>query len=868
MSDADLFPSQAEIILEKCFTGRQAPDFNDFDAVLNCVSRMDSVKKLQYRDFQYMINTDDAIEVAPGIKFELVNREQQADPKTGMMQKITFRIYSDDHGIKELKEYVRKCRQEYESQRNNKLGNEVFFFDQITTKDSAKSTALSFDKKKFETNRDFDNVFFEEKTIVEGRVKHFMGNKQWYAKRGIPYTLGFMFHGPPGCGKCQKLGTPVMKYDGTVVPIENIREGDQLMGDGSQPRTVLSTTRGCDTLYRIKQSKGDDYTVNSVHVLSLKLSIPFIEVWSAKDMRYKLQWYENFEARQKSFTVQNPDKAKKYKSNYATKEMAHTALEAYKQALLDTGAVNRKGDVCDISVQDYLKKPTAWRHAFKGFKRGLVDHWPHQQVDLDPYLMGYWIGDGTSCRSEITSQDATVLKYFATETPKMKCYLQFGGTMRYRINGSGVKGKNSFMNALNAYELIDNKHVPSVYKYTDVDTRRQLLAGFLDADGHLYGGNCFEYSQKSRQVFDDIAFVARSLGLMVSECKTKEVNGVEYYRGTIYGHGVELLPTKIPRKRAQPYAHNKDPLVYEIEVVREDEGEYAGYTLDGNGRYCMGDFTVTHNTSTIKAIANITGRHIINVRLSDVHTNTQLKNLFYNPVVQVVNPETGLLEKFVVPTHQRLYVIEDIDCMTDLIKKRGPQDSDAEDEPVKRAEPKKAKEKKKAKDAHARLQAEKELDSDEELERWRDEALREEKADMRKEADEEEQSDRITKDSMFNILDGTLEIPDRMLCITTNFPDEIDEALIRPGRIDMIVNFKKATRRVICEQFNSFYDAEQPFPESDFDKIKDYKVSQAVVNQVMFKNFFGPKAAIEELVTLSNKRKPYTKKKKDKGDDE
>lgn len=468
MSDADLFPSQAEIFLEKCFNGRAQPDFNDFDAVLNCVSRMDTVKKLQYRDFQYMINTEDPIEVAPGIYFELLDKHAQADPKTGLMQKITYRLYSDDNGIRELKDYVRKCRQEYEATRNNKLGNEVFFFDQITTKDSAKSAALSFDKKKFETNRTFDNVFFEEKSVVEKRVRHFMGKAgansgpAWYAKRGIPYTLGFMFHGPPGCGK----------------------------------------------------------------------------------------------------------------------------------------------------------------------------------------------------------------------------------------------------------------------------------------------------------------------------------------------------------------------------------------------------------SSTIKAIANITGRHVINVRLSDIHTNTQLKNLFYNPVLQVLNPETAQLEKFTVPTHQRFYVIEDIDCMTDLIRRRDVPESDVEDEPRRKAPPKKSK-----KEPAKESTKEPEIDSDEELERWRDDALAGERADMRKEVDEEFEADRITKDSMFNILDGTLEIPDRMIAITTNFPDVIDEALIRPGRIDMIVHFKKATRQVMLAQFEAFY--EQRFDLADFEKVRDYRVSQAQVNQVMFKNFDLPKNAIEELTLLSNKRRPYLKKKKD-----
>ena len=55
---------------------------------------------------------------------------------------------------------------------------------------------------------------------------------------------------PTGFGKCLGRGTPVMKYDGSIVPVEDIKVGDLLMGPDSQPRTVLSLSRGVGPLYR------------------------------------------------------------------------------------------------------------------------------------------------------------------------------------------------------------------------------------------------------------------------------------------------------------------------------------------------------------------------------------------------------------------------------------------------------------------------------------------------------------------------------------------------------------------------------------------------------------------------------------------
>jgi replicative DNA helicase len=77
---------------------------------------------------------------------------------------------------------------------------------------------------------------------------------------------------PSNVGKCLGEGTLVRMFDGTLKPVEKIRPGDKLMGVDSNPRIVSSVTSGFDMLYKVKQSKGIDYVVNSAHILSLKAS--------------------------------------------------------------------------------------------------------------------------------------------------------------------------------------------------------------------------------------------------------------------------------------------------------------------------------------------------------------------------------------------------------------------------------------------------------------------------------------------------------------------------------------------------------------------------------------------------------------------
>ena len=128
---------------------------------------------------------------------------------------------------------------------------------------------------------------------------------------------------------------------------------------------------------------------------------------------------------------------------------------------------------------------------------------------------------------------------------------------------------------------------------------------------------------------------------------------------------------------------------------------------------------------------------------------------------------------------------------------------------------------------------------------------------MESEKKEVEDTDKITLDSLLNILDGTLEIPNRMLVLSTNHAEVIDDALIRPGRIDMIIDFKYANKTIVKEMFEGFYS--RTFETDKFAKIIDYKVSPAFINQYMFKNMTNPDKAIEEIKELSLKKGKYIK---------
>ena len=178
---------------------------------------------------------------------------------------------------------------------------------------------------------------------------------------------------------------------------------------------------------------------------------------------------------------------------------------------------------------------------------------------------------------------------------------------------TGKKGgciKNALLDILRNNNLLNNKHIPDVYKYNSRETRLALLAGLMDTDGACsYGG--FDYISVSERLADDVVYLSRSLGFAAYKnpcqktCKnsTRDKNFVgTYYRVFISGD-LSVVPVKLLRKKCAPRRQVKNVLHTGITVKKIGYGDYYGFELDGDGLFLLGDFTVTHNTSFIKYLA-------------------------------------------------------------------------------------------------------------------------------------------------------------------------------------------------------------------------------------------------------------------------
>lgn len=417
------------------------------------------------------------------------------------------------------------------------------------------------------------------------------------------------FHIWTGSG-CHAKGTEIMMYDGSSRLVEDVAVGDLLMGDDSTPRTVQQLFRGHADMWRVVPIKGEPFVVNGDHVLSLKTTHSVIVSKNSKSEKrpWKVTWLEWDDDRLALNRIKD----------FETKEDA----EAFRTEKGMNQDVVKSGDVVDITVKKYLTNVRRIGERYFNLYRPDFVEFPERPTNsaLDPYILGVWLGDGTSQQPEFTNMDQEVMDAVAERLPStvsmnmMKNRRKGRAETYYLSKASHVNGKtNDLRSALRSYKLLGKglKHIPLDYRCGSKETRMQVLAGLIDIDGsYQKHTNQFTICQKNERLMDDIVSMVRSLGFacykkqIQSKCCNNGKVGT-YYECNIVGDGIEDIPTRIPRKKARGRVKNKDVRRVGFKLERVEDGDFYGFELDNNHRYLMTDFSVQHNSNSKSKCATL-----------------------------------------------------------------------------------------------------------------------------------------------------------------------------------------------------------------------------------------------------------------------
>jgi hypothetical protein len=378
-------------------------------------------------------------------------------------------------------------------------------------------------------------------------------------------------------GKCFGKETKILMYNGSTKNVEDIIENDLVMGPDSLPRKVSGINSGQEQMFIINRKGHNPIRVNESHILYL------------------------YNIRTKSYLT--------------------------------------------MSVKDYNNLLPTQKTYYKWCQSEPVNFHKEDVLKIDPYFYGLWLGDGHSTETSITNVDPEIIDYlywFADDNnlnihnKGITYYLKSEPLLiEYKNDYSeNILYWNSLSHAAKKYNIrpeyisratksgkvvnnsfwewkshrgdfkklfeeecgFDKTRISKKYLLSNIDSRREILAGLIDSDGYLDKKGSYEICLKQKSLIQDIIFLCQSLGIKCSIGKDHLIKETHYYRIRLSGQNLLSIPCKVLRKRL-----NKDYFTYNclhqsFTIQKDKIDDYYGFTVDKDHLFLLNDFSIVHNT--------------------------------------------------------------------------------------------------------------------------------------------------------------------------------------------------------------------------------------------------------------------------------
>lgn len=203
----------------------------------------------------------------------------------------------------------------------------------------------------------------------------------------------------------------------------------------------------------------------------------------------------------------------------------------------------------DLPIKDCLNNryDEFWSRCFKGIYTSL--EFIEKKLEIDPYILGLWLFNTKKFQFKISTNVS--LKIIAS---------------------------SFFNNRI--------RNIPYEYLTSSKEQRTQLLIGILD--DVLLSKDYYEIIDTDKILLDNVIYLTKSLGYPV-KVKATVNNDIITYTVGIYNKQEDKILTKI------------------VDISECGGNVYYGFEIDGNNRFVLGNFLVTHNTAVIKKFMKIHG---------------------------------------------------------------------------------------------------------------------------------------------------------------------------------------------------------------------------------------------------------------------
>lgn len=508
-------------------------------------------------------------------------------------------------------------------------------------------------------------------------ISSFFASEDVYDHIGKPFHRGYLFTGIPGSGKRLSINTPILTPTGWV------SNGDLITGQ----EVIGSDGKSTKISYAHRIETGPAYFITFTDKTTI-IADP--------EHLWQVQTY-------------------KQRSKNSLNSILLTT-----QQMVDYGVRrNRNGN----------RKPGY------SFYLPLVEpvEMVKKTLPIDPYLLGTFLANGsfTSTIISFATNDTYISEKVIANNPNLS------------IRDETYKGATAEKFVIHKFRsTIDNlgllnvkskdKFIPDIYLHADIDSRREILNALMDCDGSVGTRRRARYHSYSKCLAEGVAMLVRSLG-GIARIDTSDRSDAIEYSVVVW---MKDNPFSLPRK-AEKY--QPKPWFKAIESIEPyGEHEMRCITVEAeNGLYCASDYTLTHNSSVIKAIAYHFGINVYYLNLNDIVKDSSLQSL-----LSTVRPYSILL-------------LEDVDSY-DAALSRDDEDENED----KKAEP--------SKYGGSKTSA------------------------------------------LLNALDGIHTPHGIIIVMTTNHPEKLDPAIMRPGRVDKTIEFHLSTLDQITAMWQLVSDKDLP----------------------------------------------------------
>ena len=796
---------QSSIIFSRNFK-TNIPENELTDAIIEYISGLNNSKFVKYNKFFYVCHND-IIEldskVNSVVKKTVFNNE-------GDIEHTEIEIFSYYYDLSDLHKYVGKILETSRAKRHNKLGEKIYYFNEVsaplglktdgTINYSNSKQSLSFTLTEFNTSKTLTNIFGEGMEVVRKRIDFFNNNRDWYISKGVPYTFGLLMHGEPGCGKTSliKAIANVTKRHIINISLNKFTTKTQLKNLFFSDKIAIDKPGGMTENLIIPIEKRL-YVIEDIDCATdIVLDRNYIETGTPNNIKKETPKTTSIE---KIETDENFDEIKKKLKDTSPLEVINLFDDFYHLAFIQRKITldnfNEKHSVIrskyiqgkqeSEKIEVFISLPDALNTLLRCYdKLNIMRHLNTIKTLID-LLCQIYTNTKTKEASGDISKDIQGLEKIYSQSTFI-----------------GDPEDEHFMIANEAYGEVPTKNsnteddnyctLKNTYSKTDM-----LL---VKDDNKLTSFNLLSYLS-----YFPLSNLMHSF---IKKCIT-DYNTIFYCHLENYGNS-EINTNDWLNEIRKLYFE----AAYGIRFKTKEDCEKYIETRDEKFREAL-KIVVRKNLDTL--LNENYASNTISTTFSEYKSAEELIDSFISNKKKLDSKKQNYNKSGITLLNNKQSIKE-----VSIGNILNPFNIPGLDQP------------KPAKDVPV-------VDPSGMGGMFND--INQKKEEAKKLIDNLS-SEEINLSFLLNILDGVLETPGRILIMSSNYPERLDKALIRPGRIDLMIEFTKCSDKTIKEMLSSFFDI-KPAVLSVY-RFPEYQYTPAEVNQIMFQNIHDCDEAIKILL--------------------